>query len=305
MQNIVIHQMILFFTIFMIGLLSAKGGIIAKEGLPQIAKVVTRLLMPVWIFSASYFNIDWPMIRDNVIIFLLSASSYLILTVVLKLIGTAMGLKEDRQKAFRFAFTFGNLGMIGIPLMLYLYPKTGGLFMALFSIVDQGLFWTYGLYLATDSDQKTAFSFKNFVNPNVLAIFIGLALAGFGIKLPAVAGDILNSLKNGFPALGMLYLGALFYYSGWKDALKHKELYIGIGIKMILLPVVLGKLLLLTPLPTWIVYATALTIALPTMTVVPMIASLYGKEGAYTSGITVVTLLAGIFTLPLVAGLIG
>ena len=103
----------------------------------------------------------------------------------------------------------------------------------------------------------------------------------------------------------MLYLGALFYYSGWKDALKHKELYIGIGIKMILLPVVLGKLLLLTPLPTWIVYATALTIALPTMTVVPMIASLYGKEGAYTSGITVVTLLAGIFTLPLVAGLIG
>ena len=80
---------------------------------------------------------------------------------------------------------------------------------------------------------------------------------------------------------------------------------IGIGIKMILLPVVLGKLLLLTPLPTWIVYATALTIALPTMTVVPMIASLYGKEGAYTSGITVVTLLAGIFTLPLVAGLIG
>ena len=74
---------------------------------------------------------------------------------------------------------------------------------------------------------------------------------------------------------------------------------------MILLPVVLGKLLLLTPLPEWIVYATALTIALPTMTVVPMIASLYGNEGAYTSGITVVTLLAGIFTLPLVAGLIG
>ena len=101
MQSIVIQQMILFFVIFMTGLLSAKRGIIAREGLPHIAKTVTKILMPVWIFSAAYFNIDWPMIRDNVIIFVLSAAAYLILSVVMKLVGTVMGLKSDRQKAFR------------------------------------------------------------------------------------------------------------------------------------------------------------------------------------------------------------
>ena len=305
MQQIVIRQMIQFLVIFVVGLLAAKGNVISREGLPQIAKVVTKVLMPVWIFCASYFNNDWPMIRDNVIIFAISAGAYLIISLVMKLVAVVMGLKGDRQKAYRFAFTFGNLGMIGIPLMLYLFPETGGLFMALFSIVDQGLFWTYGLYLATDSESTTKLSIRHFLNPNFLAIFAGLILAGLGVKLPALASDILNSLKVGFPCLGILYLGALFFYSNWAEALKRKELYAGIAVKMILIPVITGKLLLMTSLPEWIVYATVLTIALPTMTIVPMVASLYGKEGSYTSGITVVTLVAGIFTIPLVAALVG
>ena len=41
--------------------------------------------------------------------------------------------------------------------------------------------------------------------------------------------------------------------------------------------------------------------ALPTMTVVPMIASQYGHEGEYAAGITAVTLALSVATLPLVA----
>jgi len=304
MQAIVMHQMGIFFMVFVVGLFAAKRGVIGKEGLPQIANVLTKLLMPVWIFCTAYYNNSWELIRDNSRILLLSIGAYLLLAVSSKLLAAVLGLKKDRERAFRLAFTFGNLGMVGTPLILYIYPETGGLFMSLFVIADQVLLWTYGVWLATDTERKVRFSAKSLINPNILSIFLGLLCAALGVRLPKIVTDIMDTVRNGFPGLSMLYLGALFYYSDWAEALRHKDLYVGILFKMILIPVAVGKLLLLTSLPEWTVYSTALTIALPTMTIVPILSSMYGREGAYTSGITVVTLAAGIFTLPIVAALI-
>lgn len=45
--------------------------------------------------------------------------------------------------------------------------------------------------------------------------------------------------------------------------------------------------------------------ALPVMTVVPMVVANNGKEYEYATGITVVTLVASIVTIPLVVFLVG
>ncbi len=52
------------------------------------------------------------------------------------------------------------------------------------------------------------------------------------------------------------------------------------------------------------VSAMVILMALPTMTVVPMIAETYGREGAYASGITAATLAASIVTIPVVFSIV-
>lgn len=125
-----------------------------------------------------------------------------------------------------------------------------------------------------------------------------------GIKLPGPVLTALNMVSAPTSALGMIYLGALAGFSNSLSVLKRPELYVGIVVKMILLPVLAGKLLLLTALPTELVTAFVLIMALPVMTVVPMVATQNGNEGEYASGILEVTLVASVFTMPLVAFLV-
>ena len=123
----------------------------------------------------------------------------------------------------------------------------------------------------------------------------------FGIKLPSVVIDVVGTVKNSVATINMMYLGALFYFSDWKIAFETKELYFGILIKMVLVPIVIGTLLKLTNLPQGMAYAMIILMALPTMTVVQMIVKIHGNEGAYAAGITVAPLAASAVIIPIVA----
>ena len=82
-------------------------------------------------------------------------------------------------------------------------------------------------------------------------------------------------------------------------AVRRKELYVGVAVKMVLLPCAIALLLHQTPLPSDMVTAITLIAALPTMTIVPMIAAQRGPPGDYAAGITVATLAFSLITIPL------
>lgn len=302
--SIVVHQMTLFFAILLIGFAAGKLGVIRRAYLPDFAQLVSKLLLPVMLFYMTYAGTTRQMLRENAAMIGLAALFYLMICTVMYLLSKLLHPVGDRAKVFQFAFIFGNTGFVGAPLLAALFPKDGVLYLALFSIVDQLLFWTYGVWLATASDKKAKISLRSFVNPNLIATGLALLLILLGVKLPAIVDDVLTTIKNAVGAMSMLYLGALFCFSDWHTAFKSRELYFGIAVKMILLPVVCGRLLQSTGLPADMVSAMVILMALPTMTVVPMIAKLHGNEGAYAAGTTVATLAASILTIPLVTYLV-
>lgn len=172
--------------------------------------------------------------------------------------------------------------------------------MALFSIVDQALFWTFGIYLAAARDRAVSFSLRSVVTPNTVALTLALVFALVGVPVPQLALDTLDVIGSATTALCMMYLGAMLCYSQWAQALKCKELYVGIAVKMVLLPVITGHALMMFGLPEDMMVSLVIIASLPVMTVVPMIARAHGNEGDYAAGITVVTLVASVLTIPLV-----
>lgn len=301
MSTVIIHQIVIFFAVMLVGCLAGKFGIIRSEFLPELARIISKILLPALCFYVTYCGVTTKLIVENAIVIALTIAFYLFIAVSMRLLSKLLQLSRDKANIFQFAFMFGNTGFVGMPLLLAVFPEIGGIYLALFSIPDQLLFWTYGEYLATASGEKADIKAKNFLNPNVIAIFLALAFAMLGIKLPTVAVDVLRTIKEASCAVSLLYLGALFYYSDWKSAFKTKELYFGIGFKMLIAPVVLGLLLKQTALPRSMIYSMIILMSLPTMTVVPMIAEMRGSNGAYATGITVATLAASIVTIPVVA----
>ena len=297
-----LNTMTIFFLILATGFAAGKLGVVKKDYLPHFAQLITKILLPVLMFYSSYESITRQTLVENLSMLGLSVAFYALVIAVTWLLSKALRLPHDKDRIFMFCFVFGNTGFVGLPLLLALFPETGVLYMMLFTVVDQLLFWTFGIWLATARDRKRAsFNARNLLTPNIVALVLALVFVVFELPLPSVVCDALATVKNATSAMCMMYLGALLCFSNWMGVLRRKELYVGVGVKMIALPMACGSALMLTGLPYEMVASLNMIMALPTMTVVPMIASQYGREGEYAAGITAVTLALSVATLPLVA----
>lgn len=308
--QLTLMQMIIFFGIFAVGFIVARIHVVSQEHLPAIAQIATKVLLPAMIFYSTYVNCARETIIENWQMVLLAALFYALISLVTFAIAKFMKLEHDKDRVFQLCFIFGNTGFVGIPLMAAVFPDAGLVYMMLFSLVDQLVFWTYGIWLSTERKHhhpvKGHMNLRSLISPNTVAIVVVVAFVMLGIPVWSPLLSIFGTISSATPAICMLYLGMLAAFSDVRPVLKKPELYVGMLVKMIALPVALGKVLIMTEfIPQGMAMALAMIAALPVMTVVPMIAAQNGHEGEYATGITVVTLVASIVTIPLVVFLVG
>ena len=307
MFGLILNQMVIFFLVFAVGFIASRTGVIAQEGMPPLAKLATKMLLPAMIVYSTCANCTSDMILRNGGMILLAAAFYAVISLVVFLMAKAMRLEHDKDRVFQFCFIFGNTGFVGIPLLASVLPGAGLVYMMMFTIVDQLVFWTYGVWLSTARGRTAdGFSPRQLLNPNIIALVIALAILFLHIPVPDIIMSGLGTISAATPGVCMVYLGALAGFSDVRPVLKRPELYAGIVVKMVALPVAAAKVLLAVgAFPDQMVLGLAVIMALPVMTVVPMVAATNGGEGEYATGITVVTLVASIVAIPLVAFLIG
>ena len=74
-----------------------------------------------------------------------------ILFVVLILLSPAfvriLGVKKDERNIYAVMLIFSNLGFMGIPIIEELYGRGAIFYVALYTLVYNILFYTYGIYL--------------------------------------------------------------------------------------------------------------------------------------------------------------
>lgn len=310
-----LHQMIIFLIMLVIGAVAVKAGAIKGEAMSPLSQLVTSILLPAQLFYSTYVSATRQTICDNLVMIALAAAFYAIITAVTFLLGRALGLHGDRRRVFQLCFIFGNTGFVGMPLVSTVFPDYGLLYMSLFTLVDQLLFWTMGVYLSTAREggsshapghdpQPHRTSWRTFVSPNTVSMMLVFAAVLVEVELPSIATEALGLVANAAPAMCMIYLGAMLYFSNFSTALKTPDLYVGIVAKMIVLPVIIGRLLLwCSVVPNELLECFVIIMALPVMTLAPIIAQRNGHEGGYAAGITVSTLAASIVTVPLVVWL--
>lgn len=297
--SVILGQLIQFCLMLMMGIVLAKTGVLHEKFLGEFSKIITKCLLPALIFYSSYHgNSREQLIRDIPVLFI-AAGMYLALAVLFRGLAKILKLVGERRKVFQALFVFGNIGFIGIPLIQALYQNEGMIHVALFSVVDQLVLWTYGVSL-TDSRSKRM-NPVNFVNPAAIAVVLSIICILANIHLPKVIENTLATVGQASTATCMIYLGALFFFSDIKSVLKEKELYVGILVKMIVFPICFGAVLGLFPIAGDMRKTMILIAGLPTMTVIPMLAKNGGNEGEYATGITMLTLAASLFTLPLLS----
>lgn len=323
--DVVLHTMLIFFLILATGYVAGKTSIVKRCFLPEFARLITRILLPCLVFHATITSCTRQAMLGNLSMLALAAGFYAAISLLMFFLAKMTRLSGDKARTFMLCFVFGNTGFVGIPLLTTLFPDYGMLYMSLFSVIDTPAFWTFGIWLATAKERRCEHaegpveegggavrSIRHHLHnlkavlltPNVIAMALAFVFVLAEIPVPELIDSTLSTISGATSALCMIYLGALICFSNVKSALKRPELYIGVLVKMIAFPCAIALLLHVTPLPDDMVACITLLAALPTMTIVPMIAAQRGNYGDYAAGITVATLIFSVTTIPLVAFLV-
>lgn len=300
MFAVVAQQMVAFACMLALGMFAAWRSIIKRESVNDVIAVSLKLLLPIMLFAFVYQGSSMQGIVEHAAIVPLTAVLYALLAGVTWLAARLLGLTGSRAAAWRMTFIFGNTGFIGLPVLTALFPDSGAVSLALFMTVDQAVFWTYGLRLAKGGTQRLDVrSFiRQFANPNIIAVCGGIALAISGAHIPEAAMNALSAIGAAATPVCMVCLGAMFYFADRRVLLNVRELAAGVGVKMLLIPLVGGFALSCLPLTRDVTVSFTALMAMPATTLVPLTVQSQGGPGEYASVLSVATIALSVITMP-------
>jgi len=153
--GVMIGQLVGFLIMLMVGYGCVRLRFYGQTALDGMCSLLLNVLIPVLVFSNAVDGADRAQLASNWGVMLLTAVMYALLILVFWLVAELLRLKGSRSHVFQASLIFGNAGFIGIPLIMALWPQNGAIYVALMSIIDQTLLWTYGVWLCEPVDETT------------------------------------------------------------------------------------------------------------------------------------------------------
>lgn len=306
---IIAGQMGMLAVYVILGIIGVKCRVLDKDSLNHISRFIMKMALPIMIFT----SMPEGTMASDLLGALPSAGIILCMYVAVYLMSTALvkifKVKGDAACVYKAVSLFGNVGFIGMPLILASYPEMGMLYLAVYTIIDQSLLWTFGMYLTSPAEKRKAVGAKKAIsmilNPAVIAIILSLVFVFADLRLPYILDETLNRVGAMTTPLSMIYIGGLFCFFDIRKYLKKVELYFIVLGKMFIFPVVLLVVLKALGISMELRFTLAVMAGLPTMTAVAMFANANGSDGDYATAAAFITTVLSLITLPAVSYLAG
>ena len=301
MQNsfIIFQKLLVLFGFMLIGYLSYKKKWISDDTSLQISGLIVNIFNPALIISGvigSVGNGNW-----NLVILILISPAFV----------RILGVKKDERNIYAVMLIFSNLGFMGIPIIEELYGRGAIFYVALYTLVYNILFYTYGIYLfekeramQTGQKAKIIFHWKKMINPGMVACLAALLIFAFQIDAPAPAVSFVQYLGNAAIPLSMIITGVSLAKMPLIEVFKDIKMYQFTFLKMLVIPMIAAFAIRLFHLDPVLSGIMVLMFGMPNGSMAVMMAIDYGLDSSICSRGIVLTTLLSIITLPIVAYLI-
>lgn len=287
-------QMVLIIYL-VVGALAKKKQIITAENVKKLVDLILRLLMPCMVFQS--FN------RDLTVDLLRQAFTILLVGFGIGLVSIAIGKIVYRNKPFerrsimQYATLVNNAGFAGLPMTEGVFGELG-LFYASIAIIPNRIYmWSAGISIFTDATLKQRV--KNvLLNPNIIAVVLGLARALIGLELPGFLDKALTNMGNIVSPLSMIVVGAILADVDRKTVFDRDVLLLS-AIRLVVLPLLAGIVLKFLPLDETAAGVSLILTSMPAGTTTALMAAQYGADAEFGSKCVFVTTVLSLFTVPL------
>ncbi|MBN2697847.1 MAG: AEC family transporter [Bacteroidales bacterium] len=310
MENqIILHQIIILAILVAIGVLATKLRVINESVKDGMARLIFQITLPLYIItSMARVDLTTEIIFNSSLLFMYAFLAFFIMFLTGTLFARVTRLKGPQRAVFINHHIFGNIVFLGFPLMDALFPGGEGLlYAAIYQLASNIIMWSFGIWIfIRGNGTPTKDLLKNLINPNTIALFLGLIIMYFRVGIPDVVYEPLNGLGRTTTYLSMLYIGAMLSYMAIGNALKKFHIYLLSFNKLLFVPAILT--ILVYGISEWITpgfgpvarKVLIMEASMPCMAIIVVLARRFNSDDALAAENVFFTTIASLFTLPLV-----
>ncbi len=312
---VVFKQMLSLLIMMGIGFYCKKTDRIDDKTYPKLSWIVVNILNPLLMVNG-VINKEHTADNRTILINLCMMLFYFAFLALCGLIITKiLFIKKTEEDLYQMMIVFSNVGFMGIPVISSIYGSECVLFIDFYILGYNVLLYTYCVHLVeknikkcgseTDKENvsRSGSVLIRIINPGVIASIIAIVLFISKLPVPSFIENCVSYLGNAAVPFSMILIGASVASKNIKDLLNEKKVYPFLLIRLLAIPIAAALIIKALPiqLPEMVFGVFIMMLAMPVGSIVVLMASEKGaNETCLTRGIVLSTL-AAVVTIPIVA----
>ena len=292
--------MMTLFAIVLVGYGAGKLGYLGGDFDRQLSRLVINLTCPALILSSAMTG-ELPDREYILPLLLISVITYAVLAGIAFLLPRYLTKKKDDEGAIGFALMFGNVGFMGYPVVASIFGHEAVFYAAVLNVVNTFAVFTIGTVLITGKGEVEGERFQKKVlySTPMLAAYLTMAIVALEIdNIPEVISQPLTMLGNITVPAALLIIGSSMSNLPLRSLLGNRTVYATTLFRLVILPVGIHFLMGALGFSPLVVNINTLVIAMPVATYGTILCLKYEKDTTMITGVTFITTLLSMLSIP-------
>ena len=293
--------MLVLFSLILLGFILKKLNAIPDNTTMVLSKLENNLLVPALVLGTFAENFR---VEKLSAAWQLFSVSFIICFVMMGLaVIVSKCCTKDRyiQKIYTYGLAFSNFGFMGNAVVSAVFPERF-LEYLIFTMPLWTMIYLWGvpclLIPAQEGKQTIKGRLKAFVNPMFGAMILGMLLGLCNVPVPAFATKVIDITGNCMSPVAMLLTGITIAQMDMKKVLPMGSIYVVSLVRLIVFPLLFLGLFSFVSLPDTLVICTVCSLAMPLGLSTIVIPGGYGQDTSVATGMTLVSHLLSVITIP-------
>lgn len=303
MGILILKQIIKYVLMMLAGFLVVKCGVLESKDSRILSVLSVYLILPCAIIHSFQIEATSESMQGLLFVFAAAVLNHVLMILLAAVLGRFLHLNGVEQASA----IYSNAGNMILPLVLAVFGEEWVLYASANMSVQLIFLWTHGKHLIC---REQGLDWKKiFLNINILAILVGLAMFLGRIGLPATVKETMGLIGSMLAPLGMLSIGMVMGNVDLKKVLQNRRVYLVSALRVVVFPLaVLAGICLsgaagLIPAAPTLLFICFLAATTSVSTSVMQMSQVYGADAEYAGQINILTTLLCLATMPVLAGL--
>lgn len=189
-----------------LGFVLNKSRVLDMRGEKVMTEILLKAVLPFMIISSSQTNFSFEELKGMAAMFAFGTAYYALALVISKFAYRQTKTTDDERRVMTTCTVFANTGFVGFPLMHALYGDRGLMLAAVFNLIFNAFFYTYGAHIIS---KKQHFKLSELFSSSVsTASIAAIVLFIVPWRMPGFVNNTISMVGDMSVPMAMMIMGS-------------------------------------------------------------------------------------------------